>query len=416
MEFILLKALLSKDVYSKYSEVIDTSFYKDNNKELYRLYSILYSLQNKELKDYSLDDIAVEFGIEYPVLKADDQVLYNSIFKRLREVEVDPDKIIEYLEKQRHQVISAKIASEAVNVALGKGEVGTVISLARELEAPLVIEEEESPFVSIDAHSLLEKTRGDDGLFFRLKTMNRMLGPLRKGNFGFLFARPEMGKTTFLASEGSFMAEQTTEEHPVLWFNNEEVGEAVGMRILQATLGVTVEEIDDDPDRANELFNEVVGKRFLLWRDKNISKKSIEAACEKYQPCLIILDQIDKILGFEADRDDLMLKKLYQWARTLADRYGAVIGVCQAGGTAENKKWLVMNDVDRSHTAKQGEADWILGIGGVDNPGMEYERYLSLCKNKLPGSSETLPTLRHGRMTVLINPSIARYEDSMKWD
>ena len=65
--------------------------------------------------------------------------------------------------------------------------------------------------------------------------------------------------------------------------------------------------------------------------------------------------------------------------------YGPVIGVCQAGGTAEGKRYLDMNDIDSSHTAKQGEADWIIGIGKDNSGGYEKMRYLSILKNKLPG-------------------------------
>jgi hypothetical protein len=124
---------------------------------------------------------------------------------------------------------------------------------------------------------------------------------------------------------------------------------------------------------------------------------------------LIIFDQIDKIKGFKADRHDLQLKALYQWARELAKTYAPVIAVSQAGGTAEDKLWLTMDDVDSSKTAKQGEADWILGIGKqTDNT--SNVRYLNISKNKLLGDSDTLPDLRHGNAQVLMQPDVARYK------
>jgi replicative DNA helicase len=67
-----------------------------------------------------------------------------------------------------------------------------------------------------------------------------MLGSLRKGDFGFVFARPETGKTTFLASEISFMAEQLSDDDgPSLWINNEEQSEKPMLRCIQATLGAS---------------------------------------------------------------------------------------------------------------------------------------------------------------------------------
>ena len=89
--------------------------------------------------------------------------------------------------------------------------------------------------------------------------------------------------------------------------------------------------------------------------------------------------------------------------------------MCQAGGTAEGKKYLDMNDVDSSHTAKQGEADWIIGIGKSNDPGFEAVRYLSVCKNKLPHTEGMEPSMRHAKTEVFINEDIARYEDKYQW-
>ena len=69
-----------------------------------------------------------------------------------------------------------------------------------------------------------------------------------------------------------------------------------------------------------------------------------------------------------------------------------------------------MNMVDGSKTAKQGEADWILGIG-KEQDNTSRTRYLSISKNKLLGDADTLPELRHGSSQVLIKPEVARYED-----
>ena len=71
-----------------------------------------------------------------------------------------------------------------------------------------------------------------------------------------------------------------------------------------------------------------------------------------------------------------------------------------------------MTDVDSSHTAKQGEADWMLGIGKVDKDGLEEVRYFSVCKNKLDGDpSITIEERRHGKWEAIIRPEIGQYQD-----
>lgn len=76
---------------------------------------------------------------------------------------------------------------------------------------------EEDVFITDDLQELLDQTVSEPGLHWRLDWLNRALGPLRRGDFGFIFARPEAGKTTFLCSEASHMLKQT--DKSVLWFN-----------------------------------------------------------------------------------------------------------------------------------------------------------------------------------------------------
>ena len=68
------------------------------------------------------------------------------------------------------------------------------------------------------------------------------------------------------------------------------------------------------------------------------------------------------------------------------------------------------NPFDSSKTAKQGEADWILGIG-KEQDNTSNMRFLNISKNKLIGDKDTLPDLRHGNNQCMIKPQIARYEE-----
>jgi len=70
-----------------------------------------------------------------------------------------------------------------------------------------------------------------------------------------------------------------------------------------------------------------------------------------------------------------------------------------------------MENVANAKTAKQAEADWILGVGKTHDTALEYVRHFHLSKNKLSGDADTEPEMRHGKADVLIKPLIARYED-----
>lgn len=102
---------------------------------------------------------------------------------------------------------------------------------------------------------------------------------------------------------------------------------------------------------------------------------------------------------------------IYQWARELAKEYCPVVGICQADGTAEGERWLHMGHVSNAKTAKQAEADFIVGIGKTNETGWERTRFINISKNKLTGDDDSDPEARHARFEVLIKPEIARYED-----
>jgi hypothetical protein len=99
-------------------------------------------------------------------------------------------------------------------------------------------------------------------------------------------------------------------------------------------------------------FRHSVKGRFRLIDNANMDKlQSREGLQAMLKPSLSIFDQVDKIKGFAADREDLRLGAIYIWARELAKTYCPVIGVCQADGSAENQKWLTMENVANAKTS-----------------------------------------------------------------
>lgn len=299
------------------------------------------------------------------------------------------------------------LAKLSIDVSEGRKEIGDVFDFYNRFEQK--VEAEDVTFVTDDLEELYEQTVHTPGLRWRLKALNDSLGSLRRGDFGFIFARPETGKTTFLSSEVSYFAEQT--DRPILWFNNEEQGGKVKIRCFQASLGCTLAELYSNRKQSYESYIKKTKGTIKIFDSASINKRQVEKIVKEMEPALIIFDQIDKIKGFDADRNDLRLGSIYIWARELAKSYCPVIGVCQSDVSGEGKKWLTMDNVAESKTAKQAEADWILGIGKVHDNGMEYVRYLHLSKNKLSGDEDSIPEMRHGKMEVLIRPDIARYVD-----
>ena len=153
------------------------------------------------------------------------------------------------------------------------------------------------------------------------------------------------GKTTFLTSEVSYMASQLKPGMgPILHFNNEEQGNKVKLRYFQATLGLTLTELMSNREvNQQKYLKETNEGQIQIYDNAEIHRNRVDAICANLRPSLIIFDQLDKIKGFAADREDLRLGAIYIWARELAKKYCPVIGICQADGTAEGVKYLTMD-------------------------------------------------------------------------
>jgi replicative DNA helicase len=399
-----------KYIFTKYYKYVNINYIKVNYSNLYKLFITIDNYYNKYNNNNNINkqELELVYNSNY-LLKDSERKELTELINRILDNEMsNKEAVIGLLEEHRRRCLAGEVARTALDVEDGKASIESLLALFNDFEHQ-EIEATEAKAIQFDLRKLHETQVATPGLRWRLNFLNKSLGSLRQGDFGFIFARPETGKTTFLASEISKMIQQTDGE--VLWFNNEEQGNKVAIRCYQAVLGVTTEKLFSNLDMYQKQFEDMVQNRIKIYDFEDSSRASrVEAILKESKPALIIFDQIDKIKGFKGDRNDLELKAIYQWAREIAKTYAPVIGVSQAGGEAEGKLWLTMDMVDGSKTAKQGEADWILGIG-KEQDNTSRTRYLNITKNKLLGDSDTLPELRHGSAQVLIKPEIARYED-----
>lgn len=411
---VLLKAFLNQELWNKYAAQVDGKYIKENHPEIAKLYQVLPHLHglasdwtDDGRENKTVSDLAIAFKTCYPAAKDEN---YKPLFDQLETLEYDVPTVATYLEKLRQRETASQVALTALAVSEGTKEWADLQTIVDAVQVPVVQDTEELDFITGDLNELEQTQYLTPGLRWRLGSLNRNLGSLRKGDFGFVFARPETGKTTFLASEVSFMASQT--DRPIIWFNNEEQGGKVLLRCYQGALGLTDLDLWRDKEGNEEKFKSLGGSNIKIVRDPTITKRRVEGILKQYGPALVIFDQIDKVQGFQDNaRQDVELKHIYVWAREMAKIYCPVIAVCQAGSSGDGKRWLTMNDVDNSKTGKQGEADWILGIGKVYDDALQDVRFLHLSKNKLLGDKDADASMRHGKWEVRIKPEIARYED-----
>lgn len=411
-ELLIIKLLLNKNIYNKYKEYIDISYIKEYYRDIYYIYNILSGLHEKTEGSLNIAELTLAFYAAYPDA---DRVLYESLFRQLEDAEIGEELggyVVGQIIARKRALKLSELAFQVAQGFKSQEDLQTFLDSGEEIKVDHALPLDN---VTDDLEVLIEDVFKDEGLRWRLDCLNKSLGSLRRGDFGFIFARPETGKTTFLASEITGMLGNHLPS-PVVWFNNEEQGSKVMLRIYQAYFGVTADKLLSNPKKYKEEFMAQCKDKFFLFDSAVISRYDIETIVKKLQPGLVIYDQIDKIKGFDADREDLRLGAIYQWARELAKGNHAAIGVCQADGHAEGVRYLTMEHVSNAKTSKQAEADFILGIGKTHDDGAEYVRYLNISKNKLFGDKDSIPDLKHGRFETIIEPHIARYKDVIKFE
>ena len=345
--------------------------------------------------------------------KEDEHKIYDLYFKKIDEEDVESSVIDDVLKNYITRDYATQMFNVARAVAEGNDEhnideIHTIYSTyTREIGGAII---KDDLFVPTS----LKQTIGDcasEGLNWRLNELNKSAGPLRIGDFVVVAARPETGKTTFIAAELTHFATQMKDAtRPIVWINNEERSSKVMSRVIQAHFGTTLSDMLTNQDEYDKRYAEEIGGRIRIINDDmglNDVRK-LNSLFEEVNPSLIVFDQLDKVQGFyKESRDDLRLGKLYEWARDLAKKFGPCIAVSQASEQADYVNYIPLSLLRGSKTDKAGEADLIITIGKDKEE--EYKRYIHVPKNKLWGGKMSEEALRHGKFEVMIKPEIARY-------
>ena len=406
----LLNFLLCKEHYTSLRSYVPRS----TDPTVQKLYAFLDALHLHAPQDVTWDEYEMYVLANLPNVTKHDKdntEVAKLLLHRAKEINISTEIAHTTLEQLRKRQAAFEAASVMLDYSEGRK---SQEDLSTALES-LNVEEGSR---SLDDFNLSDEGLEElfnasvlqPGLRWRLNCLNESLGSLRKGDFGFIFARPEVGKTTFLCSEVSHMMTQA--EGPVLWINNEEQYNKVKMRFAQAYFGITRQEFLKDLKHWSARYDAEVKDKFIIPRDSIKSPKAVERLCESIKPGLILIDALDAFKeGFKADREDLQLGAAFSWARELAKEYAPTIGVTWADGTAEGIKWLTMGHVVNAKTEKQKPADWILGMGKSSDHNLENVRHLQISKNKLTQDPDSDPNQRHGRMDIIIDAERARFRD-----
>ena len=346
-------------------------------------------------------------GFRHPSMKDDAFGLYAAVIEKSME-DISPELEAGLMER----LVAADTASR-ITALLEKWNNGDEVDLYRELRNNIEHFEQQvdrkvrNPQVLDPIEDLLKAEENDTGLHWRLPCLNRHIKPLRGGDFVVIAARPDKGKTTFCASELTYMAAQVDTLYPgenrsILWFNNEGPGKKIVMRNFQAALNATTEDLVKlsntpslDPKwrtKVREDYAASLGGRPGVLRIFDIHdmwNHEVEDIMKQHKPALVLFDMVDNIkFGGEANnngqRTDQLLEAMYQWARLMGVKHDtAVMATSQISADGDGVSYPTLPQLKDSKTGKQGAADVIITLGALNDPVLENSRYVGTTKNKL---------------------------------
>jgi len=341
----------------------------------------------------------------HPTWKREQVEIYERIIQVAEVSPLDPSVLDRFVSVRYAQDLIEK-AEEIKN---GKGTWDQVEAILSAYNSEQSREKDADSIVKADVPTLLSSVSITGGMEWRLEDLNRSVGPLHKGDLVIVGKRPEVGGTTFITSEFTYMAGQLDEGKHAIIFNNEESGTKVALRLVQSALGLSVWDLASDPAKAQADYAKFLGtKRIDVYHNTGLSTNEVERVLKSGEYGLIAFNVLDKLRGFHKLEGVERLRAIAQWARVMADKYGVVFAVAQADASAEGAKWLDQSQLYGSKTGMQGEADVLLMIGR--DPMVDDERYFSIAKNKKPGGARTNRALRHGHLTVRFDGEVGLFD------
>ena len=259
--------------------------------------------------------------------------------------------------------------------------------------------ETEEEFVGIKATELSKTAFSNDGLIHLYpKALNDQIdGGIRGGHHLLVFAPVEMGKTLVTIN---FCFGFLRQNLRVLYVCNEEPPQDIMMRMMSRLTGMNKHEIMDNPARADELLAKRNWNLFTVASLAPGTFPRIRRLIEKYNPQVLVLDQLRNI-DVDSENRTQSLEKAATEARNTAKRFNIpVVSVTQAADSASGKSVLNRGDVDGSNVGIPAQADLMLGVGATQEMEERNIRMLSLVKNKLSGI--------HTPIQIQIDPFLSR--------
>ena len=374
---------LNIDFFNKVKNKIDRTMFDNELKDIFD--TIVYS-HTKYDRSLSVPELSTIFNDRNPAMpdsarnRVQDMIVQLVAPKESDELHTDIVNNLWRRDKAR------QIGEKALDIFTGDSdEFGELKKLIESVDDGRIGDKTTYTIVDKDLNELLSEEAGDNDFPFTFNLINENIKGLDRGNLGILFARPEVGKTTFCCFLASSYIRQGFQ---VVYWANEEPAKRIKLRIIQSYFELTKEEMVAQRFSLLDRYKTEIEPYLTIMDSVGTSVEEVDEYAKLNKPDVMFCDQLDKFrIRGEYNRGDERLKETYVSAREIAKRNLCLVwAVSQASYDAHDRQFIDYAMLDNSKTGKAGEADIIIGIGKTGSSEIDnIVRHICISKNKING-------------------------------
>ena len=357
--------------------------FSGQTKELFK--TILFAQTNYE-KDLTKDELFALHVDRHPAMpattKKDVMAIVYALPPDANNHDLQMDVVKNFWMRDRARLIGEKAISIFTGQDVDFGELQRIMDTVEDgrMENKTTYTE-----CDLDLEELLDDVAGEPDFPFDWNIIGDVLQGMWRGNLGIIFARPEVGKTTFCAYLCSKYVKQ---KKTIIYWANEEPAKLVKLRMIQSYFAITKEEMNSNRRKYIALYREHIKPYLRIMDAVGTSIEEINDFAQLNKPDIMFCDQLDKFkVRGEFGRGDERLKEIYVLAREVAKRNNLLMwAISQASYDAHDRAFIDYAMLDNSKTGKAGEADVIIGLGKTGSSEVENNvRHICISKNKING-------------------------------
>ena len=374
---------LNIDFFNKVKNKIDRTMFDNELKDIFD--TIVYS-HTKYERSLSVAELSTIFNDRNPAMpdssRSRVQTMIAELVAPLDSDELHTDIVNNLWLRDR----ARQIGEKALEIFTGDSdEFGELKKLIDTVDDGRIGDKTTYTIVDKNLDELLTEEAGDNDFPFKFHLINEHIKGLDRGNLGIIFARPEVGKTTFCCFIASSYIKQGFQ---VVYWANEEPASRIKLRIIQSYFELTKEEMIEKRFDLLDRYRTEIEPYLVIMDSVGTSIEEVDEYAKLNKPDIMFCDQLDKFrIKGEYNRGDERLKETYVTAREIAKRNSCLVwAVSQASYDAHDRQFIDYAMLDNSKTGKAGEADVIIGIGKTGSSEVDnIVRHICVSKNKVNG-------------------------------